>query len=159
MVFADKLEDEAAVAGWAKMPVAEGGYSVGPVSLGVHLIPYAEVEVIDETDDHGQHFLPGKVGQDDVIIGGPAECRQSAAKGFQLSVFLSLPRQNESRMVDILLSAEIIDADGLDTPFLRRADLNVVPPGWNDKAVNAGQLCRVDDPLTQDVDIPKSRSF
>jgi hypothetical protein len=125
------------------------------VRSDVFLVADPHQRLIEEHHDAGQHLLAAEAGAGEVPGDGAADAGQRAAEPPQVFELLAVPPLAEPGVIEVLLSPAGIASGGLQVPVTMRTDPNVLPGGWNDELLNAGQHAGRADRLTARVHVLK----
>src|SRR5205085_4937001 len=139
-----------------EVAVAQRRHPIGAVALDAQLGADAEVEVVNQADNDGQHALAREAIERDVFVGQAAQRRQRLAEELDLGVFFLLLPRRERRMIFVLDAPRGIDADGLQAAARRGRDADVLPGGRDHQLPYAFELCRVGDRAALVVFVPEA---
>ncbi len=125
--------------------VAQRGQAVAAVFLGVLLIPDADVRLLHEADDGGEHLFARKAGEAQVLLHALANQGQRLRELDHALILGFVADLAPPGMVAALLAAPGIAAGGLEMAVGDGADPDAGPGGRDDERTDAAQRVFVMD--------------
>src|ERR1041384_4807928 len=159
VMFADEVEDEATAALDRQMTIAQGRHAVSAIASDARLRADAEIEIVDEPDDDGEHALFCESVARDVFVRLPPQRAELFAEAHDLFVLEALPARGKRRMIDALHAPALVDADGLQTTVRAWRTSHSAPRGRDDQSFDSFERRFVRDAPAARVFIPEAASL
>jgi hypothetical protein len=144
------------VSGHARMPIPQRRQTVRFVLINVLLVADAHGAEFEQSNNHGQYFVSGKLLLTKVASNRSANARQYAAKVGHAIEFVIVSEFTPELVIVVLFAASSILSNRLKVPVGDRANPHVFPCRRNGKPFNARNQPCVPELCTLGIEVSKA---